>query len=427
MTSPNTAADLGERERERQAHAKKRKRKTTTATKKKQPTAGSSALNWEATEWEGTEGSSCWEQVFSSLSEFDSTLSAEFDAKPEQPPAAEAEKSKRALILPPPPPPRPMAPEQAVASSVRRAAIPPLVRVDVTGYGMVKTYAVTSPTMTFADLCKRVVETSPALERDPERGDYRIFLSETKAIEGEAERVAFHIPVDPSKRVLEHLLNFGSEVQTLLFKKPGTVPIRVVFHNGWKTIAAGETEKIGEFRAKVRERRLPTEDDHDHCRLHEHVFEAREKGDERGEDVPVDDDVFVSQLVRRWPSDPRERETHNLVYRVPKGVASSSLSSSSSFRNSSVPIPLLPTSPAVVVFAASNAPVPQDDEPPPLRPIHSQSISTSLVLEGVVGDTTSPVVIIRQKHKADLSSQKPQQKQPTPSRPAPPPPAQSKK
>lgn len=84
------------------------------------------------------------------------------------------------------------------------------------------------------------------------------------------------------------------------------------FHNGFKTFACSEMDTIRDFRKMVESKRLPEEDDHVNCRMHEHIKEAGVEYE-----VPVNDDLFVGELVGRWPSDLNERETHNFVYKVP--------------------------------------------------------------------------------------------------------------
>lgn len=71
-------------------------------------------------------------------------------------------------------------------------------------------------------------------------------------------------------------------------------------------------DTIRDFRKMVESKRLPEEDDHVNCRMHEHIKEAGVEYE-----VPVNDDLFVGELVGRWPSDLNERETHNFVYKVP--------------------------------------------------------------------------------------------------------------
>lgn len=71
---------------------------------------------------------------------------------------------------------------------------------------------------------------------------------------------------------MEFLTKWGTtEIHTLLFKKPKSLVVRVVFHNGWKTFSCLETETIGDLRKRVAEKRMPTDDDHPRCRIHEHI------------------------------------------------------------------------------------------------------------------------------------------------------------
>lgn len=148
--------------------------------------------------------------------------------------------------------------------------------------------------------------------------EHLFFSQHTNTTHEHTNTAAWHIPVDQSSSVIGFLLKWDKDaIPTLLFKKPEKLVVRVSFHNGFKTFSCDETETIGQFRAYVASRRLPEEDDHANCRIHEHIEDK--KG--RVVEVVLSDDIYVSELVRRFPCDPREREKHNFVYRVPDPIA----------------------------------------------------------------------------------------------------------
>jgi len=233
------------------------------------------------------------------------------------------------MSLPPPSKPLPMSgapnkplpgvsvpnkPLPGSAAPQQKAAIltKPLVKVDINGHGMVKTFAV-EPQNTFKDLCSRLIETQTLSSAETDFSQYRIFLIETSP-DGQT---AWHIPVDQDKLVISFLAKWNSSaIPTLLFKKVEKLVVRVVFHNGFKTYSCDETETIGHFRQRVASKRLPEEDDHPNCRIHEHV----ENPDGKKIEYILSDDIYVSELVKRFPSDPREREKHNFAYKVPDPV-----------------------------------------------------------------------------------------------------------
>jgi len=237
------------------------------------------------------------------------------------------------MSLPPPSKPLPMsgAPSKPLPGAVPSKPLPgtgssspapkpailtkPLVKVDINGHGMVKTFAI-EPQNTFKDLCSRLIETHSLSTSETDFSSYRIFLIETSS-DGQT---AWHIPVDQDKLIINFLAKWNSStIPTLLFKKVEKLVVRVVFHNGFKTYSCDETETIGHFRHRVASKRLPEEDDHPNCRIHEHV----ELPDGKKIEYILSDDIYVSELVKRFPSDLREREKHNFAYKVPEPVDAS--------------------------------------------------------------------------------------------------------